>query len=153
MTSTVTVDKTLRVKAPARDVWAYVTDWGRHSEWIPLSRTEAVGGEAHAVGGKLRAWSGVGPIGFWDPMTVTRWEEQPDGSGFFAVVHTGRLVKGDAEVTVTGEGNDESSLRWVEHFQLGRAGSLGWRIGGRLLDWALERALARLGANVEAGGD
>lgn len=149
MSRTVTVDTTLPVAAPAADLWAHVTDWSRHSEWIPLTRTETLGGEARGVGGRFRAWSGVGPIGFWDPMTVTRWEPQPDGSGFCAVVHTGRIVRGDAEITVTAAGDRRSTLQWVEHFQLGPAGSLGWRIGSPFLERAVGRALAKLVANVE----
>ena len=145
-----TVDKTLTVEAPAANLWAYVTDWKKHEEWIPLTRTETLGGEARAVGGRFRAWSGIGPIGFWDPMTVTRWEEQEDGSGFCAVVHTGRVVKGDAEITVTALSGGRSTLRWVEHFQFGRVGSLGWRLGSRIVDRALHRALGRMVALVEA---
>jgi hypothetical protein len=62
------------INAPAAAVWAYVTDWPRQAEWIPLTRVEAVDG-ARSVGGRLRAWTGVGPVGFWDTMTISVWEE------------------------------------------------------------------------------
>ncbi len=152
MTTRVTVQKTLPVAAPAQRLWDYVTDWPRHAEWIPLTRTETIGGQARGVGGRFRARSGIGPLGFWDPMTVTRWEEHEDGSGFVGVVHTGRLVKGDAEITVTALGADRSELGWVEHFLLGRPGALGWRLASGFLDKTLDRALATLVANVEGRG-
>jgi hypothetical protein len=152
VTTTFTLDKTLHVEAPASALWAYVTDWSRHEEWIPLSRTETVGGDARGVGGKIRGWSGIGPIGFWDPMTITAWEERTDGSGQVSVVHTGRIVRGDAEITVSVVSGATSSLRWVEHLRFGRAGTLGWRLGATAVDRALDRALHRLVARVEAGG-
>jgi uncharacterized protein YndB with AHSA1/START domain len=150
MTTTVTVDKLRHVNAPAAELWAYVTDWTRHAEWIPLTRTETIGGDARAVGGKFRAWSGIGPLGFWDPMTVTTWREGPDGSGFAGIVHTGRIVKGDAEITVEALPDGRSTLRWVEHFHFGPVGLFAWRLTARLLDSALDRALRRLVAKVEA---
>jgi hypothetical protein len=152
VTTTFTVDKTLHVEAAAADLWAYVTDWAKHEEWIPLTRTETIGGDARGVGGKFKAWSGIGPMGFWDPMTVTSWQEHEDGSGHCAVVHTGRIVKGDAEITVDAVSTSRSTLRWVEHFHLGWGGALVWRLSARLLDRALDGALHKLVAKVEGSG-
>ncbi len=63
---------------PADTAWDYVTDWPRQGEWVPHTRVEHVD-PAHpavGVGGRLRAWSGLGPVGFWDTMTITSWERQ-----------------------------------------------------------------------------
>lgn len=149
MTTRVTLERTAAVHAPARLLWDYVTDWSRHGEWIPLTRVDCVVGGARAVGGTFRAWSGIGPIGFWDPMTVVDWQEHEDGSGHVAVVHSGRVVRGNAEITVTAVGPDRSELRWVERLLLGRAAALGWRLGSGLVNKGIERALRRMAAIVE----
>ncbi|HSV38575.1 MAG TPA: SRPBCC family protein [Nocardioidaceae bacterium] len=149
MTHRVRVEHSLDVAAPAAALWAYVTDWEKHSEWVPLSRVETVGGSGRGVGGKLRAWSGIGPVGFWDPLTVTEWAEHEDGGGRCALVHTGRVVKGDAVITVTALSADRSTLHWLEDFELGTLGRLLWRVGGGLVHYALGRALQRLAAIVE----
>ena len=88
----------MRVDAPARVVWDYVTDWPRQGEWIPLTRVEAIppGAPARAVGERIRAWTGVGPVGFWDTMTITAWQQEGDGSARCEVLHTGRVVRGEA---------------------------------------------------------
>ncbi len=135
------VEKSFTVDVPAAAAWSYVTDWSRHHEWVPFTRAEGVGGEGRGVGGKLRAWSGVGPIGFWDTMTITRWDERPDGSGALAVVHTGRVVRGDAEVEVIAEGPSRSTVRWVEELRLPRVAGLLIR---PLLTLTLRRLEAKL---------
>ena len=148
----VSLAHTLDVAAPAADLWAYITDWPRHGEWIPLTKVETVGGGARGVGGKIRAWSGLGPLGFWDPITITAWDEQPDGSGHCAFVHTGRFVKGDAEIMVSSLPGDRSRLEWFEWFDLGLPGRLAWRVAGAAMERTLARALQKMAAIVEARG-
>ena len=149
MSSRATVEQTIEVEAPAAALWSYLTDWERHGDWIPLTRVETVGGAAHGVGGKLRAWSGIGPLGFWDPLTITEWEEHDDGGGRCVLVHTGRIVKGDAILTVTALSDARSQLSWVEFFDFGPLGRLGWRVAGGRLEQGLGRALRRMAAQVE----
>ena len=149
MTRSVLADE-VDVDASADKLWAYLTDWPRHGEWVPLTRVETVGGQARGIGGRIRAWSGVGPVGFWDPMTITAWEESPDGGGHASFVHTGRLVKGDAHIAVTARPDGGSHLSWREELQLGRLGRLAWRVGGPLLQRALSGALRRMASLVEA---
>jgi hypothetical protein len=149
MTSTAVVDRALDVDVAAEVLWDFVTDWKRHGEWIPLTRVELVGGPAREVGGTFRAWSGVGPVGFWDPLRVTAWEAHSYGGGECALVHLGKVVRGDAEITVTSLGQGRSRLRWVERFELGRPGRLAWRVGGGLVDRGLGRSLRKLAAIVE----
>jgi len=141
----------LEVDAPADSLWAYLTDWQRHGEWIPLTRVETVGGAGRQVGGKIRAWTGVGPVGFWDPMTVTGWDEVPGGGGTATLVHTGRIVKGDARLVVSALPDGRSHLSWREEYDMGRVAWLAWRAGGPLLQRGLSRALRRMAALVEAG--
>ena len=98
----VRIERTVDVAAPARQVWDYVTDWPRQDEWIPQTRVETLD-EARGRGA-FRAWSGVGPVGFWDPMMITAWERGADGCGRCEVLHRGRVVKGEGEFAVLARG-------------------------------------------------
>lgn len=146
----------VRVDAPARLVWDYVTDWRRQGEWIPLTRVELVppgrADGARGTGGSYRAWTGLGPVGFWDPITVSVWEEQPDGSGRCEVMHTGRVVRGDAEFAVHAVGPDTCRVTLWEHLEIpgGRAGGLLWRLVGRFLDRGATQVLRRMARRAEA---
>ncbi len=56
------------------------------------------------LGGRFRAWTGLGAVGFWDPMTITAWERGPDGGGRCEVLHSGAVVKGEGEFAVVARG-------------------------------------------------
>jgi len=136
------LERRVTVGAPAAEVWTYVTDWPQQGDWVPFTRVERVDG-ADNVGGRFRAWTGVGPVGFWDPMTITSWQRTPDGGGRCEVLHTGRVVRGEGEFTVLGRGERECEFVWAEVIDvpLGRLGGLGWRFAaplvGRIIDGAL----------------
>jgi hypothetical protein len=121
------IQREVEVAAPAAAVWDYVTDWPRQAEWVPHTRVENVD-EAAGLGGRFRAWTGVGPIGFWDPMTITAWERTPDGGGRCEVLHLGAVVKGEGEFTVLAVDDHTSRFVWAEVvvIPLGRLGALGW---------------------------
>jgi hypothetical protein len=144
----------VRVKAPAEVVWDYVTDWPRQGEWIPLTRVEVVppGGTADGVGGRIRAWTGVGPLGFWDTMTITSWERDADGSARCEVLHTGAVVRGDGEFAVVAEGPFACTFVWWERLDipLGPVGALLWRLGGWTMKLGVDAALRRLARRAEA---
>lgn len=112
-----TISSQVEVAAPARDVFGYVTDWPRQAEWVPLTRVQAVDA-ADRVGGRIRAWTGLGPLGFWDPMTITCWRTFPDGSATCEVLHTGRVVRGDAGFAVERVDDDRCRLTWWERVEL-----------------------------------
>jgi hypothetical protein len=140
----------VEVDAPAEVVWRYVTDWSRQHEWIPLTRVEVVG-DARAVGGRIRAFTGVGPVGFWDPMTITLWEESADGTSRCEMLKTGRLVRGYGVFTVVPRGPDRCCFRLEEHLEVpgGRLGALGWRLGGSVMHRLTEGVLRRMARRVE----
>lgn len=142
------------VAAPAPVVWDYVTDWPRQGEWIPQTRVERVPPDAPAahVGGRLRAWSGVGRLGFWDTMTITRWERDADGGGVCEVLHTGKVVRGEGVFTVEAVDDEHSRFVWEEILVLpaGRVGTLGWRGVGPVFERLVGRALAAMRDRVEA---
>ncbi|NUR08748.1 MAG: SRPBCC family protein [Nocardioidaceae bacterium] len=139
------MERRVDVAAPAALVWALVTDWPRQGDWVPMTRVERVDG-ADGVGGRFRAWTGIGPVGFWDPMTITSWERGPDGGGRCEVLHRGRVVRGEGEFLVEAYGADASRFTWAEvvDVPLGRLGALGWRLLGPVVGRVIDGGLHRL---------
>lgn len=129
--------------APPGRVFEVLTDWPRHAEWMPFTRAE--GGDK--VGDELRAWTGVGPVGFLDTMVITDWR---DGHRV-AVRHTGRVVRGEAWFKVVPEGAG-SRVIWAERIDLplGLLGRAGWLAAGPAVKAVLGLALRRLAALSEA---
>ena len=146
----VRLQREVDVEAPARAVWDYVTDWPRQAEWVPLTRVERVDAAAD-VGGRLRAWTGLGPLGFWDPMTITAWERSGDGGGRCEVLHLGTVVKGEGEFVVLARGQQASRFVWAEvvDVPLGGVGAAGWRVARAVAERLLDRALDRMRRLVE----
>ena len=145
------VRREVEVAAPAGTVWDHVTDWPTQGEWIPLTRVERVD-RADAVGGRLRAWSGLGKLGFWDTMTITSWQRTDDGGGVCEVLHTGRVVRGEGEFRVEAAGPGRSRFVWSETLTVpgGRLGAAGWRAARPVADRLVDRALDGLRTRIEA---
>lgn len=143
----------VRVAAAAEEVWSFVTDWARQGEWIPLTRVEAVpaGSRPRAVGGRIRAWTGLGPVGFWDTMTITAWEERPGGSARCEVLHTGRVVRGDAAFSVEPLGPSACRFVWWEQVAVpgGPVGALVWKVVRPAVRRGVDAALRRAARRVE----
>jgi carbon monoxide dehydrogenase subunit G len=148
----VRLERVVDVAAPASRVWDYVTDWPRQGEWIPLTHVENLD-SADRLGGRFRAWSGIGPVGFWDPMTITAWERTPDGGGRCEVLHRGAVVKGEGEFAVLALGEGSSRFVWAELVVVpgGRVGALGFRLVRPLVERLLDRGLRAMRDLVEAG--
>lgn len=139
----------VEVAAPADQVWAYVTDWSRQGEWIPLTRVESTNGRQ--LGGQIRAWTGLGPIGFWDTMTITSWDPLLDGAARCEVLHTGVVVRGDGQFSVHSAGPARSTFMWSEDLEVpgGRAGAVVWKLVGPLVRRGGDRALREMAAQAE----
>ena len=146
----VRLQREVDVEASARAVWDYVTDWPRQEEWVPLTRVERLDA-ADAVGGRFRAWTGLGPVGFWDPMTITAWERTGDGGGRCEVLHLGTVVKGEGEFAAVARGPQASRFVWAEvvDLPLGRVGAVGWRLARPVVERVLDRGLDRMRRLVE----
>lgn len=129
--------------APADQVFGTLTDWPRHREWMPL--TTAEGG--HGVGATITGRTGLGPVRFVDTMVITGWEP----GRRVAVVHTGRLVKGDAWFAVEPSASGGSLITWAEHVRLplGVAGRLGWALIGPAVRHLMRVGLRRLARCAE----
>lgn len=74
------------VNAAQDQVWELALDWARQREWIWATRVEG----GHGLGAGVTGWTGVGPVGFTDPMVITEW----DPPRRCAVQHLGALVRG-----------------------------------------------------------
>jgi carbon monoxide dehydrogenase subunit G len=148
----VRLQREIDVSASASAVWDYITDWPRQAEWVPMTRVEVVD-RASGLGGRIRAWTGLGRIGFWDPMTITAWERLPDGGGRCEVLHLGKLVRGEGEFTVLSQGAGTSRFLWAEVLvlPLGPVGAVGWRAVRPVAERVIDRALATMRDLVERG--
>jgi hypothetical protein len=149
------IRREVRLDVPAAAAWEHVTDWPSQSEWVPHTRVEHAepGDPAHRVGGRIRAWSGLGRLGFWDTMTITSWEVRPDGGGRCEVLHTGTVVRGEGEFEVVADGPDASRFLWSEMAVVpgGRLGALGWKAGRPAVERLLDQGLATLKERLESG--
>lgn len=141
----------VEVAVPAELLWRHVTDWPRQQEWVPLTRVERVDA-ADGLGGRFRAWTGIGPVGFWDPMTITTWERDADGGGRCEVLHRGRVVRGEGQFSVVALGEDVSRFVWAETVVVpgGSLGGWGWRFVRPLVESVVTRGLGTLKRQVEA---
>ncbi|MFI0353527.1 SRPBCC family protein [Actinomadura sp. 9N407] len=130
--------------APADQVFAVLTDWPRHAEWMPFTRAEG----GHEVGAELVGWTGIGPVGFSDTMVITGWRP----GRRVTVRHTGRLVRGEAFFDVAPLPGGGSRIRWAERLDLpfGPLGRAGWLAAGPVVQGLMTLGLRRLARIPEA---
>ena len=137
------------VDAPVEQTWAGATDWAGQGDWMlgTTVRPTAQGGQG--VGGRIEAWTGVGPLGFLDTMEITRWE--PPRSCH--VLHTGRVVKGTGAFDVEPRGPGRSTFVWSEELvlPLGALGRLGWPLVKPFFAFGVQLSLKRFARLVEQG--
>ncbi|MET0930237.1 MAG: SRPBCC family protein [Aeromicrobium sp.] len=88
------------------EAWARVTAWERHGDFVPLTTI------ALTPNG-FDAFTGIGRVGFHDPMDVVEWREP----SFCRLEKRGRLVRGWAELEVE-EAGDGSRVTWREDIQV-----------------------------------
>lgn len=132
------------VAAPAEQVWEALTDWSVHHKWMLLTRAEGGRGEGETIA----AFTGIGPIGFLDTMTITVWEPPRRA----VVRHTGRVVKGSGAFEVEPLGDRRSRIVWSEWVTLpfGPVGRLGWPVARAIVKAGVQFSLRRLARYVEA---
>jgi Polyketide cyclase / dehydrase and lipid transport len=125
------------VDAEPGRVWRAAVDWPRQREWIWATRV--TGGQG--TGAEVTGWTGIGPIGFTDPMVITEW----DPPRRCVLRHTGRVVRGTGIFEVIPRG-PRSEFRWIEQLQLPVPPAVG-RLAGRVITpvaaWALRSSLRR----------
>jgi carbon monoxide dehydrogenase subunit G len=135
----------VNVAAPAEQVWAALTDWEGHDRWMLFTRAE---GE-HQEGGSVEAFTGIGPLGFLDTMTIVVWEPPRRA----VMRHTGKVVRGSGSFEVESLGLHRSRIVWSEWLDLplGVVGRAGWRVARPIARWGVTYSLRRLAGAVEAG--
>jgi carbon monoxide dehydrogenase subunit G len=140
------------VAAPAEQVWSRLVDWPAHGRWVPLTVVRVTSSGEPGVGTTFVGRTGIGPLGFDDPMTVTLWQPPAAGrEGRCAVRKTGRVVLGSAELTVRPLGERRCAVQWTETAEIAglRRLPLMARISEVAGALAFRRMLARMAAEAE----
>ena len=145
---TATLVLTVDVDAPVEQTWAGATDWAGQGEWMLGTRVRPTRQDGQGVGGGIEAFTGVGRLGFLDPMDITLWEPPHRCH----VVHTGRLVRGTGAFEVESRGA-HSTFVWREDLELplGALGRLGWPLVRPFFAYGVRLSLTRFARWVEAG--
>lgn len=109
----------VEVGAPAARVWDELVDWPKHGDWAPLTAVRVTTARPDGVGAGFVARTGIGPLGFDDPMTVVAWRppagDQPgDAAGHCEVTKTGRVVLGRAWFDVVPLPGGRTRVDWHE---------------------------------------
>ncbi|MEJ7635838.1 SRPBCC family protein [Aeromicrobium sp.] len=94
------------VRLTPEESWLRLTDWERHGRFVPLTRISRT-----ATGFVAR--TGLGPVGFDDPMEIVEWQEP----SFCRLEKRGRLVTGWAELRVEPHGPG-SRVTWREQIDV-----------------------------------
>ena len=152
MSSRVTLPVPVVVDAPADLVWAYVTDWERQGEWMLGTRVRVTGGDGRA-GTTLRAVTGVGPLGVVDTMDVVEFVPPAgDAPGRAAVLHTGRVIRGEGYFEVVPLGPHRSRFTFTEliDLPLGALGRLGWPLARPVVKAGFDVSLRRMAKRCAA---
>jgi hypothetical protein len=134
------------VDAPAAQTWAAAVDWARQGEWMLGTRVRPTVGNGQGVGGRVEAFSGIGPIGFLDPMEITLW--QPPRACH--VKHLGRVVRGTGAFEVEPRGDARSRFHWREDLDLplGILGRIGWLLARPFFAYGVQLSLRRFARHV-----
>lgn len=135
----VVVRTTGELDAPARVVWAVLTDWERQSDWM-LEMSDVVVTSSHreGVGVAALATVRIGGISTRDVIRVDVWEP-PTHLG---LAHEG-WVKGRGDIRLQARPGARTHLDWVEELYppWGVLGALGLRLFKPLLSRTFRRDL------------
>lgn len=137
------------IDAPVEVVFAALSEWTQQHLWMLGTRVEMRKGDGSSVGSEIAAWTGAGPVGFWDTMTITRWEPPYRVD----VLHTGKLVRGTGTMEVLALPGNRSRFLWSEDFELplGALGAIGWPVGKYPLIGGVKASLKKFKMVVERG--
>ena len=90
-------------------VWSRVSDLTGHADGVPFTSSASDPGPP-GIGWRFSARTGVGPLGFEDPMVVTAWEPPRR----IRVEKTGRILAGWADITLTETAGGGTEVTWRE---------------------------------------
>ncbi|MGW2156624.1 SRPBCC family protein [Nonomuraea sp. NPDC001699] len=134
----------VQVAAPPQEVFALITDWLRHREWMFMTSARQVGER------RVEAYTGVRPVGFLDTMTILVWEPP----SYVLMEHTGRLVRGRGAIRVR-PWRGGSRVIWAEELllPLGPAGRALWPVARPIVTALARLSLLRLARLLPPGPD
>ena len=137
------------VESPVPTVFDAFTQWSEQGLWMMGTKVEIRRGDGQSVDSELAAWTGLGPAGFWDTMTITRWEPPYRVD----VLHTGAVVRGTGTMEVVALPGNRSRFVWSEDLRLplGALGRLGWPIARPAFLAGVKRSLMAFAGLVESG--
>ncbi len=143
------VELRIPVKASQESVWSAITDWKRQGEWMFATHVDVTSDNHEGVGASLAAFTGFGPVGFLDTMTITSWEPPYRCD----VNHTGRVVRGTGTFIVERISDSESVFVWSEDLEipLGSVGRLGFALTRPTFITGVRKSLEKFARLVEAG--
>jgi hypothetical protein len=138
---------TQRVKAPAEKVFAEIVNWPAQSEWMVGTKVWVTKNQGVGVGGEFAAFTGIGKLGFIDPMRITHWDPPHEVS----VLHLGNFVKGTGLMKVEKIDDDTSDFIWSESLQLplGIFGFIGYKLIEPFFKMAIKSSLKKFAQIVE----
>jgi hypothetical protein len=114
----IAISATEAMPASASATWDLLTDWAAHSRWVPAT-TVVVEHDTGGIGTRFVGRSRFGPVAFDDPMTVTEFvPPSATGPGECAIRKTGRVVRGTAGFTVSGDSPHASTVTWWEDVEV-----------------------------------
>lgn len=90
-------------------VWARVSDLTGHADGVPFTTGSGDPGEPR-LGWRFVARTGLGPLGFDDPMVITVW----DPLHRMRIEKTGRVLAGWADITLTSLPEGGTHVTWQE---------------------------------------
>jgi Polyketide cyclase / dehydrase and lipid transport len=99
--------------------WGVLTHWPSHGRWVPLTDVRVLTPSGSGVGARFVGRTGLGPLGFDDPMEVVEWREPVDGlPGRCRVVKQGRVVLGETWFEVAPRPSGGSTVTWTEEVEI-----------------------------------
>ncbi len=140
------------VNASLDKVWAALTDWETHGDWMLATTVQRTTDQGDGVGAGIEGITGIGPFVMRDTMTLSQWQPPPASPARCVVEHTGKVVRGSGALEVEELGPDQSRVVWSEWVQLplGLLGETGWIAVRPLAALFLRISLRRLARFVEA---
>lgn len=143
------LELSIEISASAEKVFSYLTDWPKQSEWMLGTIVEVRSNDnAQSLGGEIAAFTGLGPIGFWDTMKITKWEPpfQVD------VIHTGKVVRGTGAMRVEKVDENKSKFYWSEDLEipLGKIGLIGFGLLKPFFIYGVKVSLQKFAKQLES---
>ncbi len=145
------VELSVEVSAPQLEVFEYFTAWSRQNEWMLGTQVHVTNPQLDpkglVVGSEIAAFTGIGFLGFWDPMRVTVFE----APFRVDVVHLGRVVRGTGTMLVESTSETTSRFVWSEDLDLplGALGFFGFTILKPLFLFGVHQSLKKFARQFE----